>query len=145
MTTVMTQTIARVLFLPTLITAFAVLIKGYASPGDGFSAGVIAAVGFLLQYVAFGFREAERLLPIHFAPLVAAVGLLVSLAVAFVPSLRGEALLTHSPPPGGEVVHLGTLELVTAVLFDVGIFLLVLGFSVGVISAIAHTIESRHK
>ncbi|MER3484611.1 MAG: hypothetical protein C4345_00180, partial [Chloroflexota bacterium] len=41
------------------------------------------------------------------------------------------------------VVHLGSLELITAVLFDVGVFLLVLGFATGVIDLIARSRERR--
>lgn len=142
MTTVMTQVIARLLFLPTLITAIGILVKGYASAGDGFSAGVVAAIGILLQYVAFGYRKAETLLPPLFAPLATAGGLLIALTVAFVPALMGRPILTHAPAAGEYVIHLGTVELATAVAFDLGIFLLVLGFSVGVINVVARTIEA---
>jgi multisubunit Na+/H+ antiporter MnhB subunit len=77
------------------------------------------------------------------APWLAMAGLLLSLLVAFVPILLGKPIMTHFPPPGGGVIQLGTVELLTAVLFDVGVFLLVLGFSAGTIVAIAHTIEER--
>lgn len=141
MATILTRSIAALLLLPIFMTALAVLVKGYVGPGDGFSAGVIAATGVLLQYVAFGYRVAERILPVRVAPWLAAVGMLIALLVTFAPLLLGEPIMTHFPLPGADVVHLGTLELLTAVLFDVGVFLLVLGFSVGAIGAIAHTIE----
>ena len=142
-TTVLTRGIAVLLLLPIFMTALAVLVKGYAAPGDGFSAGVIAGIGVLLQYVAFGYRRAERMLPVRVAPPLAVTGLVLSLLVAFVPVLLGRPVMTHFPPPGATVIHLGTLEIITAVLFDVGVFLLVLGFTVGVIGAIAHTIEEQ--
>ncbi|HLF67705.1 MAG TPA: MnhB domain-containing protein [Gaiellaceae bacterium] len=133
----MTQIVARLLLAPSLVIASAVLIKGYSSVGDGFSAGVIAALGVLAQYLAFGYREADRLLPVRLAPVGAVAGLLLALVVTFSSVLRGEPLLTHSPPPGSEVVHLGTLELITAVAFDVGVFLLVFGATVGILRAVA--------
>lgn len=141
----LTQAIARLLLVPTLVIAVAVLVKGYADIGDGFSAGVVAALGILLQYLAFGRAETERLLPIRFVPLLAFVGLLVALAIAAIPLLRGEALLTHFPEAGGKVVHLGTVELITAVGFDVAIFLLVLGAAVGIIHAIAVVAEEAEE
>lgn len=137
MTSVLTQTVARLLFASVLVIALAVLVKGYADVGDGFSAGVIASLGLLLQYLAFGRAEAERLLPIRLAPAFAFLGLLLALLVAAIPLLRGEALLTHVPSPGADVVELGTLELITAVAFDAAIFLLVLGAVVGIIHTIA--------
>ena len=135
--TTLTQMIARLLLLPILMTAAAVLVKGYADTGDGFAAAVIAAFGVLLQYVAFGYRVGARFRLSRWLPLISGAGLLLALLVAFVPSLRGQAPLTHAPPPGEEVVHFGTLELLTAVLFDVGVFLLVFGFAVGAIDLIA--------
>jgi multisubunit Na+/H+ antiporter MnhB subunit len=122
--------VSRLLLAPAFMVALATLVKGYVDAGDGFAAGVIAALAVGLQFVAFGADEVERTLPVRFAPAVAAVGLVVALMVTFVPILRGDPLLTHLPRPGAAVVHLGTLELLTAVLFDVGVFLLVLGFGV---------------
>jgi multisubunit Na+/H+ antiporter MnhB subunit len=142
---VMTQALARLLLAPILVVAVAVLIKGYADVGDGFSAGVIAAIGLLLQYLAFGQEETERRLPVSWLPAGAFAGLGLALVVAFVPLLRGDPVLTHLPPAGDEVVELGTLELITAVAFDLAVFLLVLGAVVGILHAIARTGEDGER
>ncbi len=141
MSTVLTQAVARLLLAPILLVALGVLVKGYASVGDGFAAGVIAALGILLQYVAFGREEVERLLPIRLIPVASFAGLAGALALAVWPVLRGEPLLTHLPEAGREVIALGTLELATAVAFDLAVFVLVLGASVGIIHAIARESE----
>jgi multisubunit Na+/H+ antiporter MnhB subunit len=141
--TIVTRVISRLLLPPVLVIAVAVLVKGYADVGDGFSAGVIAALGVLLQYLAFGHEEVERLLPIRYVPSLAFVGLLGALAVAAFPLLRGDPLLTHLPAPGAEVVEIGTLELITAVAFDLAIFLLVLGAAVGIIHNLAKAGEEE--
>lgn len=141
MTSVLTQSVARLLLAPILVVAVAILVKGYADVGDGFSAGVIAALGILLQYMAFGREEAERQLPVRLLPACTFAGLLAALAVAFWPVLRGDALLEHLPPPGASVIELGTIELITAVLFDAAVFLLVLGALVGIVHAIARSGE----
>lgn len=133
MSSALTRTVARVLLVPIFLFALAVLVKGYADVGDGFAAGVIAALGVLLQYVAFGRAEVERALPVRRAPQVAIGGLVLSLLVAFVPVLVGNAPLQHWPPPGASVIHFGALEIISAVLFDVGVFGLVLGVAVGTI------------
>ena len=143
---VVTRAIARLLYLPTLLVAAALLVKGFVDTGDGFSAGVVAALGVLLRYLAFGHEEAKRILIVRHATAVAFAGLLVALTVAAAPLFFGEAILTHRPPPGSEPIHLGTLELMTAVLFDFGVFLLVFGFAVGVVSffARANVREERY-
>jgi multisubunit Na+/H+ antiporter MnhB subunit len=140
-TSVLTRAVARLLLAPILVVAAAVLVKGYADVGDGFAAGAIAALGLLLQYLAFGRAQAERLLPIRLVPAGAFLGLLAALGLAVAPLLRGDAVLAHLPPPGAQAVKLGTLELVTAVAFDLAVFLLVLGATVGVIHAIARVGE----
>ena len=135
--TIMTRAIARMLLLPIFMVAAAILVKGYAEVGDGFGAGIIATLGVLLQYTALGRDEARALPPVRVAPAIGLTGLIIALLVAFTPVLRGEAIMTHSPPPGAAVIHLGTIELLTAVAFDVGVFLLVFGFAVGAIDLIA--------
>lgn len=140
MTSVMTRVVARLLLLPTFVTAAAILVKGYAEPGDGFSAGVVAALGVLLQYLAFGREEAQKLPIVRYAGVGAFVGLLLALSVAVMPLFLGDAVLTHYPPSGAKPIYLGTLEIITAVLFDTGVFLLVFGFVIGSIGMISRAI-----
>lgn len=142
-TTVMTRVIARLLLAPTWMVAAAVLVKGYADAGDGFSAAVIAALGVLLQYLTIGTRESGRLAPVRYAREIALAGLVLALLVTFVPVVRGDPPLTHSPAPNARVTYLGSLELVTAVAFDLGVFLLVFGFAVGAIDLIARSANRR--
>ncbi|MDP2710831.1 MAG: MnhB domain-containing protein [Solirubrobacteraceae bacterium] len=137
MTSVLTQMVARGLLAPTLVVAAAILVKGYTDVGDGFSAGIVAALGVLLQFLAFGRTAVVDALPIRHAPTVALAGLAVAAAVFIVPLLLGGAPLEHWPPPGDGPVHVGSLELITAVVFDIGVFLLVLGAAVTIIDALA--------
>ncbi len=138
-----TRGIARLLYLPTFVIAAAVLVKGFVQTGDGFSAGVIAALGIVLRYMAFG-HEATRGIPaVRHAAAVSFAGLLVTLGVAAAPLLLGEPVLTHFPRAGTEPLHIGTIEVMTAVLFDFGIFLLVFGFAVGLVSYFARSISQR--
>lgn len=139
-TSVMTRFVARLLLLPTMVTAAAVLVRGYVEPGDGFSAGVIASLGILMQYLAFGREQTERMLPLRGIGYGAFAGLLLTLLVAARPLFVGEPVMTHWPPPGADVIYFGTLEFITAVAFDVGIFLLVVGYGTGTISLIARLI-----
>lgn len=142
MTTIFTRSVARLLFLPTIVIALGVMIKGYADIGDGFSAGVIAALGVGLQVIAFGAHEIERLPLVRHAPAASFLGLFIALLTVFVPAIRGKPLFTHWPPAGEEAQHFGTLEFITPVAFDVGVFFVVFGFGVGVIGSIARA-EAR--
>jgi multisubunit Na+/H+ antiporter MnhB subunit len=134
----MARQAARLLLLPTWMVAFAILIKGYTDSGDGFSAGVIAALGVIMQYVTYGTAIAEKLRPVRYARQIAMTGLLIALSVAFVPVLRGQPIMTHLPAPDHHAAHLGSLELTTPFLFDVGVFLLVMGVCIGIFDLLAH-------
>jgi multisubunit Na+/H+ antiporter MnhB subunit len=143
--TLPTQTLARLLLAPLLVLAAGMLVKGYTDVGDGFAAGLLAAVGFVLQDVAFGQRRAESLLPVRWAYRLALGGLGLALAVAVAPMLAGEPVLKHRPEPGVSPVKVGTLELITPVLFDVGVCLLVLGTVVTGLHLFAHPGEEEEQ
>jgi multicomponent Na+:H+ antiporter subunit B len=136
------EVIAPRLLGPAVMVAVAIIVKGYADVGDGFSAGVIVALAIALRYITLGTERAERSLPIlRHAPVVAVSGLLIALAVGFLPVAAGDPPFTHRPGPGAGVVHLGKLELISAVAFDVGVFLLVCGALVIVVHHLARLVE----
>lgn len=133
----MLQMGARILLIPGWVIAIGVLLKGYVDIGDGFSAGVIASLVVLLQGLAYGADELERMAISKYAPVMSFVGLALALATAFVPVLLGDPVFTHWPPVGDYATHFGVLEFITPVLFDIGVFLIVYGFSVGALMAVA--------
>ena len=137
------QAVANLVLAPTLVVAAAVLVKGYADTGDGFAGGAIAAAAILLQYVAHGAAAVRAAFPVRWAQPAAIAGVALALAVALQAPLRGEPLLTHEPAPGPEPVKLGTLEVITAVAFDVGVFLLVFGAVVAIVDALAGALDEE--
>jgi multicomponent Na+:H+ antiporter subunit B len=134
--------VAPRLFGPAVMVAAAIIVKGYGDVGDGFSAGVIVALAIALRYVTLGTERAERSLPVlRHAPVIAAGGMLLALAVGFLPVAAGDPPFTHWPAPGAHVVKIGTLELISAVAFDVGVFLLVCGVLVTLVHQLARLVE----
>jgi multisubunit Na+/H+ antiporter MnhB subunit len=139
---VVLEVVAPRLLGPAVMVAAAILVKGYADVGDGFSAGVIVALAISLRYIALGSERAERSLPIlRHAPVIAVSGLLIALFVCFAPVAAGDPPVTHQPGPGEAVVEIGRLELISAVAFDVGVFLLVCGALVTMIHQLARLVE----
>lgn len=138
------ETVAPRLLAPALMLAAAIIVKGYTDVGDGFSAGVIVALAIALRYVSLGPDRAERELPVlRHAPLIAMGGLLIALAVAFGGVLFGDPAFTNLPPPAAAVIKVGTLELITAVAFDVGLFLLVAASLVTLIHHLAYLVQDE--
>lgn len=129
---------------PAIVLAIAIIVKGYADVGDAFSAAVIVALAVGLRYVSLGRERAERTMPIlRHAPVATAIGLLLALGVGFLGVMRGEPPFTHLPAAGEAVIKIGTLELISAVAFDAGLFLLVTGALVVLIHHLAELVEVR--
>jgi multicomponent Na+:H+ antiporter subunit B len=122
------RTSARYLLVTALLLSVVVLLRGHNEPGGGFIGGLIAAAGFAFYAVAFGQARTYRALRLH--PLAwCGIGLLFALGSGLPALLAAqEPFLTHLwlpwyPLPG--------LSLGTAVVFDVGVYLVVLGFVLG--------------
>lgn len=137
------EVVATRLIAPAVMVAAAIMVKGYTDVGDGFSAGVIVGVAIALRYVALGRERAEDSLPwLARAPQITVAGLLLALGVGFFPIALGDPPFTHIPGPGDDVVAIGTLELITAVAFDVGVFVLVAGALVVLVHHLSHLVEA---
>ena len=140
--TIVLQVIAPRLLGPALMLAAAIIVKGYTDVGDGFSAGVIVGLAIALRYVTAGSERAERAVPLlRHARLLLVAGMLIALSAGFFGLLSGEPPFTHVPGPGEEVVKFGTFELITAVAFDLGVFLLVAGGLVLLVRSLSRLVE----
>jgi len=121
-----------------VITVFALylLIRGHDLPGGGFAAGITMSIALILQYMASGTRSVENRLRIR--PLTwMGVGLLVAVGTGIGASVFGYPFLTTwfryvDVPIFGEV------PTASALVFDFGVFLLVVGATALVLIAIAH-------
>jgi multicomponent K+:H+ antiporter subunit A len=111
-------------------------LRGHDLPGGGFSAGVTMSVAFILQYMAGGTRWVEdrlRILPVRWI----GAGLLCSAMTGAGAWIFGYPFLT-SASGYLDLPILGKIPLATAVLFDLGVYLLVVGAVVLVLIALAH-------
>lgn len=127
----MTHAVARVIFPFTLVVSIAIWAKGYAEVGDGFSGGAVAGMGAVALYVCLDHKHASRVVRARWAWHLVVTGLLTALLVLLAPVFFDVAPVSHWPAPNAHVYSIGILELHTAVLFDLGIMLLVFGMFVG--------------
>ena len=125
----MLRVAARIVLPLALVVSLYIFMRGHNMPGGGFIAGLITAVALVLQYMAMGQSRAEVLL--HAAGgrrFVRWIG--TGLAIAGLTGagafVLGQPFLTsaHGHP---FVPLLGALPLATAALFDLGVYITVVG------------------
>ena len=131
---VVLQTGARLLLAVLLLASLFMLWRGHNAPGGGFIGGLFAASAVVLYLLAFGHSATEQLL--RGSPRIwLGVGLAVAVASGLVGVVwRGAPFLT------GQWTTVGALKLGTPLLFDVGVFLVVVGFTLTIILALERVV-----
>jgi multicomponent K+:H+ antiporter subunit A len=124
-------------------TAAFLLLRGHDLPGGGFVAGVTMAVAFILQYMAHGTEWVEarlRVLPVRWM----GIGLLLVVGVGCAAWLFDRPFLSSSFSYV-QLPLLGEIPIASALLFDLGVFALVLGATILMLIAIAHQSVRSHR
>jgi multicomponent Na+:H+ antiporter subunit B len=135
---VIVQTASRAIEPLLLFYSAYLLVAGHNEPGGGFVGGLVAAAALTLHAIAFGVRSARRALRVDPRTL-AGVGLVLALAAVW-----AGPLITGEPPMTGLWTAAGgdtALELGTPVLFDSGVFLIVLGAALTAIFSLSEEEE----
>ncbi len=135
--------IARLLLPISLVVAAHLLLRGHNEPGGGFVAGLCVAIAFILQYLVAGTRWVEartRLRPVRWMSvgllLVAATGLgAVGLGYPFLTSHTAHVTLPV----------FGTMHLPSAAFFDLGVFAVVVGATLLILTALGHQSIRAHR
>ena len=132
---VILRTASRVLLPILLLYSVFLLVAGHNGPGGGFAGGLVAASAFALHALVYDPRSARRALGADPQTLIG-VGLLAALGSGMFGLLVGRPYLTglwrEVRLPGGGAVAIGT-----PLLFDVGVYLLVLGMALLMIFPLA--------
>ena len=131
------------LFPVIIVLAVHLFLRGHDLPGGGFAAGITLAIAFILQYLAAGTRWVEdrlRILPLRWIGL----GLLCAAATGAGAWLFGYPFLT-SFFQYVEIPYVGKMPMASALIFDLGVFSLVVGATVLVLIALAHQSIRKHR
>ena len=134
MTSSILQTATRLLMPLLLLFAVFLLLRGHNQPGGGFVAGLVVASSFVLYSIAFGVEAGRRALLVRPATLLG-VGPLVALTSGLPALIAGRPVMTAQwieVPFGSTAVALGT-----PLVFDVGVFLAVIGVVLTIVFTLA--------
>ena len=140
----MLRVAARIVLPLALVVSLYIFMRGHNAPGGGFIAGLITAVALVLQYMALGQTRAEVLLHAgggrRFVRWIG-TGLAIAGLTGVGAFVVGQPFLTsaHGHP---EVPWLGALPLATAALFDLGVYITVVGatlLTIATLGAVSRT------
>jgi multisubunit Na+/H+ antiporter MnhB subunit len=112
--------------VPTLVLfSVFLLVTGHDVPGGGFAGGLIASAALLLVFLAFGARGLKRALPLDPEALTG-VGLAAAILAGIVGLVFNDTFLTYTYA-SAELPLIGDVKISTLLLFDVGVYILVIG------------------
>ncbi|WP_445398466.1 Na+/H+ antiporter subunit A [Streptomyces sp. LE64] len=134
------EVVARLVFHPVLVLSVYLLLCAENLPGGGFVGGLVAGLAMMARYLAGGRHELADAAPGH-PGLLTGLGLLLSAVVGILGLVEGAVLHpltyeTHLPVFGH--VHVGT-----PVLFDTGVYLLVLGVVLDIVRALGARVDRQ--
>ncbi|GAB2531772.1 MAG: monovalent cation/H+ antiporter subunit A [Comamonadaceae bacterium] len=135
--------LVRLLLPFAVVVAAHMFVRGHNEPGGGFVAGLVLSVALLLQYIISGTQWFEAHLPLSPRRWIA-FGLLCALATGLGAVTLGYPFLTsHTAHLHLPVV--GEIHVASATFFDMGVFALVVGSTLLILTAIAHQSVRGHR
>ena len=130
---------SRLLFGSILVLSLYLLFAGHNQPGGGFVGGLTAGAAISLRYVAGGTSSVRSSVPV--APwTVLGGGLVIAATTAIVPLLMGGSVLEHAVFER-DVPLLGTVKTTSALPFDIGVYLVVVGLVMMAYEAFGDEVE----
>jgi len=125
--------VTRVMLPLVLLVGVYIFLRGHNMPGGGFIAGLVVAIGLIMQYMASGYGWAAQRMTINYHAFIGG-GVLIAAVTGIGAMIMGYPFLTGA----FDYFHLpviGKFEVASALGFDIGVFLTVVG---GVMLALAH-------
>ncbi|XCM29250.1 Na+/H+ antiporter subunit A [Streptomyces parvus] len=134
------EVVARLLFHPILILSVYLLFCAENMPGGGFVAGLVAGVALITRYLAGGRFELAQAAPLQ-PGLFTGLGLFISTGVGLLGLIDGTVL--HAFTYHGHLPVFGDFHMSTPILFDFGVYLLVLGVVLDIVRALGAKIDRQ--
>lgn len=151
MSTLIVRSVTKAVMPLILLVAFALMLQGHNLPGGGFIGGTLAVVGIALIYIVFSIdylentvlNRTERSIKGGFIHAIEedyrdmfAAGLVLAVGTGLVAVLYGIPFLTHTHQKLHHVPIYGELHPASALSFDTGVFLVVIGALLTILSAV---------
>lgn len=148
------EVVTRLLFGVMILASIYLLFAGHNMPGGGFAGGLVAGLALVVRYMAAGAQELDEAAPID-AGRVLGAGLFVAAGSAILPWAFGGRIfqsydihvnlpaLNGIGTPWGRLDLFGDLHLVSSTVFDVGVYLVVLGMMLDLVRSLGAGIDQQ--
>ncbi|MCS4484707.1 Na+/H+ antiporter subunit A [Gleimia sp. 6138-11-ORH1] len=133
----------RLLFPVFLVASLWLLLIGHNQPGGGFAGGMLAGIALILRYLAGGRHELRLALPLNPGKLLG-LGLFLATLSGILPVLFGDTIL-QTTEFDIDVFGLGHLHFTSALLLDIGVYVLVVALVLDIILALGAQIEKEQE
>ncbi|WP_291048417.1 Na+/H+ antiporter subunit A [Herbiconiux sp.] len=135
------EVLVRLIFHPAIVVSIFLLFAGHNLPGGGFAAGILAGLALIARYLAGGRYELGETLPIGPGVLLGA-GMLLATGTAVGSLFLGADVLT-SAYFSAEVPLLGYVSFGTSTIFDIGVYLVVIGVVLDILRALGGEVDRQ--
>ncbi|HEX7349564.1 Na+/H+ antiporter subunit A [Brachybacterium sp.] len=140
---VILEVITRISFPLMMMFSVYLLMAGHNTPGGGFAGGLVAGLALALRYLAGGRYELSEAAPVQ-AGFVLGGGMAIAVLAGVLPLLFGGTVFA-SATPVVQVPLLGELHFPSALIFDVGVYLVVLGVMLDFLRSLGAQIDQQQE
>ncbi|MFF2085211.1 Na+/H+ antiporter subunit A [Nocardia sp. NPDC058176] len=135
------QITTRLIFPTIMVLSVYFFFSGHNAPGGGFAGGLVAGLALTLRYLAGGRYELGEALPVD-------AGHLLGAGLALAAGTATASLLLGAPPLSSAIIEvtlpvLGDIKLVTALFFDLGVYLVVVGLVLDVLRSLGARLDKE--
>jgi multicomponent Na+:H+ antiporter subunit A len=138
---ILIEVLIRLLFHPAIIVSIYLLFAGHNAPGGGFAGGLLAGLALVARYLAGGRYELGEAAPVDPGK-VLGLGIILAVGMAVV-SLFFSGLPLESAYFAAEVPLLGEMSFGTSTIFDIGVYLVVVGLAIDILRSLGSEIDRQ--
>ena len=137
------DTTTRAVFPPVIVFSLYLLFVGHNAPGGGFVGGLTAGIALVLLYAGGGIDRVRAVLPLPYEVLLG-WGLLLACATGLGSLFLGEPFQS-SAILETDVPLLGHVKLVTVLFFDIGVYVIVVGLVLALLTVLGASSEADER
>lgn len=138
---ILLEVMTRLLFHTLIVVSLYMLVAGHNLPGGGFAGGLLVGLALTVRYLAGGGRELKIASPLSAGQFLG-LGLGIASLYALFPLFLGDPAFT-SYTLEWDMIIFGHVKFVTAVVFDIGVYLLVIGLVLDILRSLGEKIDQK--